>query len=117
MGKGIYTYYRERLVGIGGNNKCLYMRSTARKTSYDLGAIIEGRRSKVREFTDFLWEKKKVPFTLISENEKEEILENLRATVPAPIAESDRKKALSIETETAKIKELKREAEAIEKET
>ena len=24
MGKSIYTHYRERLIEIGGNNKCLY---------------------------------------------------------------------------------------------
>ena len=37
MGKGIYTYYKERLIEIGGNNKCLYLRNVVRKGAYDIG--------------------------------------------------------------------------------
>ena len=43
MAKGIYTYYKERLIEIGGNNKCLYLKSIVRKSAYDLGRLFEGR--------------------------------------------------------------------------
>ena len=53
MGKGIYTYYKERLIEIGGNNKCLYLKNVTRRSAYDLGRIFEGRDAKVREFVEF----------------------------------------------------------------
>ena len=59
MGKGIYTYYKERLIEIGGNNKCLYLKNVVRKSAYDIGRIFEGRDSKVSEFVDFLHSNKK----------------------------------------------------------
>ena len=137
MGKGIYTYYKERLVEIGGNNKCLYLKSVARKSAYDLGRLFEGRDEKISEFVDFLWSGGKFPITVISSKEKSEILRNLDladkgakiqkdldsglAVDDAAIKKLDRirreEAARAIENEIAKIKELKREVEEIEKET
>ena len=136
MGKGIYTYYKERLIEIGGNNKCLYLKSVVRKSAYDIGHIFEGRDAKVAEFVDFLHSNKRYPLTLISSAEKKEILENLNITTrstpdgntPPPLgeeAEKQRRKlererraaeARAIEGEIAKLKDLKREIEEIDAE-
>ena len=80
MGKGIYTYYKERLVEIGGNNKCLYLKNIARKSAYDLGRLFEGRDDKISDFVDFLWAGGKYPLTVISNKEKNSILRNLDIT-------------------------------------
>ena len=137
MGKGIYTYYKERLIEIGGNNKCLYLKSVVRKSAYDLGRIFEGRDDKITEFTDFLMSGGKFPLTVISSKEKNSILRNLdlpdkgakirkdmESGVPVDDAtlrklETMRKNdaARAIESEINKIKELKREVEEIERET
>ena len=77
MGNGIYTYYKERLIEIGGNNKCLYLKSIVRKSAYDLGALFEGRDEKISEFVNFLWAGGKFPLTVISNKEKQAILRNL----------------------------------------
>ena len=138
MGKGIYTYYKERLVEIGGNSKCLYLKSIVRKGAYDIGKLLEGRDAKVAEFVEFLWSSRKYPFTLVSPKEKKEILENLdvqsridaKLERPAdsgePLSEKSVAKnekirrdeaARAIEAEISKIKELKRETEEIERES
>ena len=137
MGKGIYTYYKERLIEIGGNNKCLYLKSVSRKSAYDLGKLFEGRDEKISEFVDFLWSGGKFPLTIISNKEKSEILRNLDVSdkgaklqkdIDSGLAVDDasRKKlerirreeaARAIENEITKVKELKREVEEIEKET
>ena len=137
MGKGIYTYYKERLIEIGGNNKCLYLKNVGRKSAYDVGRIFEGRDDKVSEFIDFLWSDKRYPITLISNKEKKRIIENLDVATPKakseiePVilgeeAEKLQKKLdkakreaenRAIESEIARLKELKRETEEIEKET
>ncbi len=137
MGKGIYTHYKERLVEIGGKNRCLYLKSVVKKNAYDIGKIFEGRDEKVSELVDFLWNGRKHPMTLISRDETREIVKNL--TLPtrtrnAPdtanmnpddseaawhkykknLAEDS---AILVENEIAKVKELVREVEDIEKET
>lgn len=137
MGKGIYTYYKERLIEIGGNNKCLYLKSIVRKSAYDIGKIFEGRDDKVAEFVEFLHSNRKYPLTLISAGEKKAILQNLDVQVAEPQtdggalpigeeAEKLAKKqererraagARAIELEISKLKDLKREIEEIEKET
>ena len=136
MGKGIYTYYKERLVEIGGNNKCLYLKSIVKKSAYDLGRILEGRDAKVSEFVEFLHSNKKYPIAVISSSEKKEILQNLDIKLSTPSALSSAtspeeaeklaKKAekenkilqnRAIELEISKLKDLKREIEEIEKET
>ena len=136
MGKGIYTYYKERLIEIGGNNKCLYLKSIVRKSAYDMGKIFEARDAKVAEFVDFLHSNKKYPLTLIGSSEKREIIQNLdiQLSGPDPDAppvfgeeaeklvkklEKERraKENSALETEVARLKDLKRETEEIEKET
>lgn len=137
MGKGIYTYYKERLIEIGGNNRCLYLKNIVRKNAYDIGKIFEGRDAKVAEFVEFLRSNKKYPLTIISNREKKEILQNLdiqTKSVPKPDAlpvvgaeaeklakkiEKERRGAegRAIDLEIAKLKDLKREIEEIEKET
>ena len=137
MGKGIYKYYKERLIEIGGNNKCLYLKNIVRKAAYDVGKIFEARDGKVAEFVDFLHSTKKYPLTLISNAEKKDILQNLDIPTktdtkpsppPATVEEAEKlaKKiekdkrqlqARAIEGEVSKLKDLKREIEEIEKET
>ena len=137
MGKGIYTYYKERLIEIGGNNKCLYLKNVTRKSAYDLGRLFEGRDSKISEFINFLTSDKSYPISLIDKKEKSAILKNLEicariksapegADIPTSELESlvkKNEKALrdaeskAIKTEIERLKELKRETEEIERET
>ena len=136
MGKGIFKYYKERLIEIGGNNKCLYLKSIVRKSAYDLGGIFEGRDDKLSDFVDFLRSGNKFPLTVIDPKEKKAILQNLEIHTKtqereigvlspeedaklAKRIEKERKNAESraIELEISKLKDLKRETEEIEKET
>ena len=137
MGKGIYTYYKERLIEIGGNNRCLYLKNVVRRGAYDIGKLFEGRDDKVAELVEFLWSKNKYPLTLISEDETKEIVKNLglparsknapdtseMTSEEAARAQEKHAKhtaadsARVVEGEIAKVKELKREIEEIEKET
>ena len=137
MRKGIYTYYKERLIEIGGNNKCLYLKGV-RKGAYDIGRILEGRSVKVAEFIEFLWSGGKFPFTLIGAKEKKEISENLDIQAKFEKRKLDVSELLgeellkasqknerikreelsrAIEAEITKIKDIKRNVEEIEKET
>lgn len=136
MGKSIYTYYKERLIEIGGKNKCLYLKNISKKNSYDIGRIFEGREDKVAELIDFLWSGGKDPLSLIRREETLELVGNL-GMVEEPEtdaeeagsveeyerAERKRKKKITadqtklVQSEVAKIKELKREVEEIERET
>ena len=137
MGKGIYTYYKERLIEIGGNNRCLYLKNVVRKGAYDIGKLFEGRDDKVAELVEFLWSKTKYPLTLISEDETKEIVKNIglparskNAPDTSEMTEEEAARAEAkhakytaadsarvVESEIAKIKELCREIEEIEKET
>ena len=138
MGKGIFTYYKERLIEIGGNSKCLYLKNIVRRSAYDLGRIFEGRDDKVSDFVDFLRSNKKYPLSIISNTEKNAILENLeiRARVPAwskskdeiPSEELEKEikrqekilreaKNRALLQEIDKLRELKREIEEIERDT
>ena len=121
MGKGIYTYYKERLIEIGGNNKCLYLKNVSRRTAYDIGRIFEGRDSKVSELVDFLWSDGRYPLPLINMDEKEEILRNLDMPQAKKSAKAEKTDAeaqrFQIAEEIVKLKELKREIDEIERET
>ena len=135
MGKGIYTYYKERLVEIGGGNKCLYLRNMVRRGAYDIGKLLEGRDKKVSELIDFLISGKTDRLTLICEEETKDIVKNIGLPVRretsteglsideiakqsvknAKISVDDSKKIL--DSEISKIKDLCREIEDIERET
>ena len=137
MGKSIFTYYKERLIEIGGKNKCLYLKSIVRRGAYDIGKLFEGRDSKVSELIEFLWSGTTDSLTLITSKERDDIAENiglpdrskaLPETARLTIEEAENayakyKKQLSqdtariLEGEISKVKELKREVEEIEKET
>ena len=137
MGKGIYTYYKERLIEIGGKNKCLYLKNIVRKGAYDIGRIFEGREDKVNELIKFLWSAGKEPLSLISHEETPELIGNLgtpdgdateeenHASTAEEFARrmfSRKKKITSeqtrlVEAEVTKLNELKREVEEIERET
>ena len=84
MGKGIYTYYKERLIEIGGKNRCLYLKSVTGKNAYDIGRIFEGRDDKVAEFVEFLWAGKSYPLTLIDKKEKADVIRNIEASRKSP---------------------------------
>jgi hypothetical protein len=135
VGKSIFTYYKERLIEIGGKNKCLYLKSIVRRGAYDIGKLFEGRDSKVSELMEFLWSGTADSLTLISSKERDDIAENiglpdrsktLPETARLTIEEAENayakyKKQLSqdtariLEGEISKVKELKREVEDIEK--
>ena len=138
MAKSIYTYYKERLIEISGSNKCLYLKSIVRKGAYDIGRIFEGREDKLAQFNEFVFSQNRFPLSLISMQERKELLDNLDVTdsirkkttdVSGLSAEEAKKAKLkneriardetarAIEGEIAKLKELKREIEEIEKET
>ncbi len=126
MGKSIFTYYKDRLIEIGGNSKCLYLKSVVRKSAYDIGRIFEARDDKVSELVEFLFKSGKTPLTLISEDEKKDILKNIGTRVHAktaaeaggePAKSKTADSAKGIDLELAKLRELKREAEDIEHET
>ena len=129
MAKSIYTYYKERLIEIGGNNKCLFLKSIVRKNAYDIGRIFEGREDKVAELVEFLWTGRRFPLTLIGASERESILANLGIRDKDSVegaTEAEKKRlakansearARAIENEIAKIKDLRREVEEIERET
>ena len=139
MGKSIYTYYKERLIEIGGSSKCLYLKSISRRNTYDVGRIFEGRDAKIAELLAFLWSDRRYPLSLIKPEEKKELLENLdvenritkRRIYPGDDAsdieiekailknEKARREesAKAFENEIAKLKDLKREIEEIETET
>ena len=136
MGKSIYTYYKERLIEIGGKNKCLYLKNISKKNAYDIGRIFEGREDKVNELIKFLWSAGKDPLSLIRHEETYELIGNLgmpedqgedskkaESAEEYVIAQSKRKKKITsdqtrlLEAEVAKLKELKREVEEIERET
>ncbi|MBR2343336.1 MAG: DUF4011 domain-containing protein [Clostridia bacterium] len=115
MRKGIYTYYKERLIEIGGSNKCLYLKSVKGRSVYDVGRILEGRDGKVAELVEFLWSKGKYPFSLINEGEADELLVNIEGGrgIKTERAEARQK----IEKEVTRLKELRREVEEIERES
>lgn len=138
MRKGIYAHYKDRLIEIGGNNKCLYLKSVGRKGAYDIGRILEGRGDKVAEFVEFLFSQKRFPLTLIGPKEKKQLLENLdiqsrlekRKLDTSSLSGEELLKASqrndrirreesnkAIEAEISKIKDIKRDVEEIEKET
>ena len=136
MSKSIYTYYKERLIEIGGKNKCLYLKNISKKNAYDIGRIFEGREDKVNELIKFLWSAGKDPLSLIRHEETYELIGNLgmpedqgedsekaESAEEYVIAQSKRKKKITsdqtrlLEAEVAKLKELKREVEEIERET
>jgi len=139
MGKSIYTYYKERLIEIGGSSKCLYLKNIARRSAYDVGKIFEGRDGKIAELIAFLWSDHKYPLSLINPKEKRDLAQNLdieqkiekrRVFIDDEATSAEIEKAhqknervrreeasRAIEAELAKIKDLKREIEEIEKET
>ena len=137
MRKGIYTHYKERLIEIGGNSKCLYLKNISKGT-YDIGKILEGRSDKVSEFIDFLWSGGKFPFTLISAKEKKEIGENLdiqshfekrlvdtSALLGEALLKASQKNerikreeiSRTIDAEISRVRDIMRTVEEIEKET
>jgi len=112
MGKGIYTYYKERLIEIGGNNKCLYLKNITRKSAYDLGKIFEGRDDKVSEFIDFLWSGGKHPLTVISNKEKKHIIRNLDVSDKSAKIKKDMESGIPVDEATVKkLERMQRDAE------
>ena len=88
MGKSIYTYYKERLIEIGGKNKCLYLKNIAKKNSYDIGRIFEGREDKVAELLKFLWTAGKEPLSLICREDAHQLMGNLGMVEEPEVDES-----------------------------
>ncbi len=138
MRKDIYAHYKDRLIEIGGNNKCLYLKSISKKGAYDIGRILEGRGDKVKELVSFLMSDGKEPFTLICNKEKKQILENLdiqarldkRKLDTSLLTGEELQRAAqrndrirreesnrAVEAEISKIREIKRTVDEVERET
>ncbi len=135
MAKSIYTYYKERLIEIGGNNKCLYLKGITRRGAYDIGKIYEGLDGKMSELAEFLWgTSKKQALTLLSKDDKASLVANIafnkqpqsRASKKSDSGEfvsvqSGRATAAELskllEAEVVKIKELRRDIDEILRET
>ena len=147
MAKSIYTYYKERLIEIGGNNKCLYLKNVGKKSAYDIGHIFVGRDDKISEFSQFLTSAQRSVLTLIDPAERDDIVYALESqsktkkssdfsfrSEPAEpkkrepnayhyfddrdaVRNRENTKKRLIECEIAKLKEIKREIEEFEKET
>ena len=133
MNKSIYTYYKERLVEIGGGSRCIYLKGIAKRNSYDLGRIFEGRDTKVSKFVDYLWgASARHPFTVIDKDERREILENISIESRIVSAQASNRyasdtqgrshvsreeQAKIIDAEITKLRELSREVDEIESET
>ncbi len=133
MGKGIYTYYKERLVELSGSNRCLYLKGISKKTSYDLGRILEGRERKIGELRDFLLRGKKQPFPLVCPEESDAITRNTEGGTAQEsifklyksgeelpergdrLRKERERRALAAEVE--RLNALKREVEELERET
>ena len=75
--KGIYTYYKERLIEISGKNRSLYTRKSSKKYSYDIGKLLDGDFDAVNEFLDFLWNEKTYSYPLIAKSAKDRLFKNL----------------------------------------
>ncbi len=119
MAKSLYTYYKERLIEIGGSNKCLYLKSISKRSAYDVGGLFEGRNDKISELNDFLFSHKSIPLSLINEKEANDILENfnVQERYDKKTKTSCRTTADLLEKEISSIKELAREIDEIERET
>ncbi len=127
VGKDIYTYYKNRLVEIGGGNKCLCLKNVTRRGAYDIGRIFSGREDKIADLVDTLWNGKETPITLLSEKEFPEIQENIGAVDEMDEPEDEEPgikkkrrgsgKRRLLESEVARLNDLKREVEDIERET
>ncbi len=125
MANSVYTYYKNRLVEIGGGNKCLCLKNVTRKGSYDIGRIFSGREDKIKELVDTLWAGKTTPVEILSEKDFSHISELVGAEESdesAADGDKPKKKGRTskyrhLESEVNKIKDLKREIDAIERET
>ncbi len=124
VGKDIYTYYKNRLVEIGGGNKCLCLKNVTRRGAYDIGRIFSGREDKIADLIDTLWHGKESPITLLSDKEFSDISDNIGASADSEEDSGAEKKTKRkstkgrlLESEVAKINDLKREVEDIERET
>ena len=118
MTKSIYTYYKNRLIEIGGNNKCLCLRGIGRKNAYDLGRLLEGREKKTEDFYRFVFSGEN-ELTLLSTKEKKELLDTLDR-ISFPDSERTRTPAEAnriFEGEIRRLREIARDADEIEKET
>ena len=117
--KSIYTYYKERLIEIGGKNRSLYIRSLGKKTGYDLGRLFVGDDARAEEFFDFLWSGRRDALTVISP--KISALKKIFAACADAAADDKRRKSPTfvslLEKEADYISALKHEAEDVEKET
>ncbi|MDR0850013.1 MAG: DUF4011 domain-containing protein [Christensenellaceae bacterium] len=76
--KGIYKYYKDRLIEISGRNRSLFSKKISKKYSYDIGANLDGDYEEIEKFIDFLWRGRRSNFVLIGKNSKERLYKNLR---------------------------------------
>lgn len=124
VAKSIYTYYKERLVELGGTNRCLNLKGISKKTAYDLGRLYEGRDDKAAELIDFLLKGGRKPFPILRTEESGEIYRALSDGTPREgvfgfFGKADRteREDRLLAAQTEHITALKRETEDIAKET
>lgn len=128
--KSIYTHYKERLIGISGKNRSLYLRSFTKKNGYDLGKILYQNQERTEAFINTLWEGRSVAISVVGKDVKDDIVKAGKIDDKFPAKEFDDEKAKQkydrqkrefakklVNQEVQNLKCLKREIEELEKET
>lgn len=136
--KSIYTYYKQRLVEISGKNRSLFSRKITKKNSYDIGKLFDGDYDAIASFVDFLWNKERDSFNILSKEMNPRLMKNLgieqkfskemeEVATYESVAKTNAKARLErrkkeefkrvVASQVTSIKSLKREIEEFEKET
>lgn len=122
MKRSIYSYYKERLVQIGGRTPCLFLRGESKKSAYDLGRVIEGKRELADELNELVFSQKSAPLRFIEPSRGAEIYSRRPSALGASDTEAYRRPTQesilhAVDNEITHLRELAREADAIEKDT
>ncbi|MDR3186676.1 MAG: DUF4011 domain-containing protein, partial [Christensenellaceae bacterium] len=70
----IYQKYKERFIQLSGRNRSLLLRGIVKKYSYDVGAVLESSAEITDEFSEFIWQKKRI-MTLMNDRISSRILQ------------------------------------------
>ena len=126
--KGIYTYYKERLIEISGKNRSLYLKNFSKKNGYDIGKILYQNQDVAEELIENLWNGKTTSFQIVGKDRKEIFAKNANIdqsqfdlSNPEQKLNFEKQKKLQtkklVEQEVRNLVALKREIDEIEKET
>ena len=104
--RGIYKFYKERLIEISGKNRSLYSKNISKKFSYDIGAVIGDDKEQFQEFFDFVWKGKRRGFSLIDKEMKDKLFVNFGLDKKLKASFADQS---GMSTEEKRLDNLKRE--------